>query len=138
MRPCTVSWRWVAGAAAGLVLLWVLALLALWRVTPRGERLRDAVRLVPDVLVLVSRLARERSLPRGVRLRLWLLLAYLALPIDLVPDLVPVLGYADDAVLLVWTLRAVVRRAGLDVVAEHWPGTPEGLIVVTRLTGLTR
>ena len=67
-------------------------------------------------------------------MRLWLLLGYLALPFDLVPDFIPVLGYADDAILVSWVLRSVIRAAGPEVVAEHWPGTPEGLAVVRRLT----
>ena len=70
-------------------------------------------------------------------LLLWLLLGYLALPFDLVPDLVPVIGYADDAVLVVWTLRSVVRSAGADAIGRHWPGTPDGLVAVQRLAGLT-
>lgn len=73
-------------------------------------------------------------LPRGVRLRLWLLLAYLAMPIDLVPDFIPVLGYADDAILVAVVLRSVIRRAGPDAVARHWPGDEKGLEAVRRLT----
>jgi uncharacterized membrane protein YkvA (DUF1232 family) len=61
-------------------------------------------------------------------------LAYLALPFDLVPDFIPVLGYADDAILVSWVLRSVIRAVGPDVVAELWPGTPDGLAVVRRLT----
>lgn len=129
-------WQPVAGAVLGLVLLWGALLLFLWRAKPDGEGLREAVRLLPDVLRLVSRLARDATLPRGSRVRLWLLMAYLAMPVDLVPDFIPVIGYADDAVLVVWTLRSVVRLAGADPVQRHWPGTPQGLQSVTRLTGL--
>jgi uncharacterized membrane protein YkvA (DUF1232 family) len=70
-----------------------------------------------------------------VRVRLWLLLGYLALPIDLIPDFVPVLGYADDAVIVALVLRSVVRRSGVDAVQRHWPGTPDGLRALLRLTG---
>jgi uncharacterized membrane protein YkvA (DUF1232 family) len=35
-------------------------------------------------------------------------------PIDLIPDFIPVLGYADDAIIVVAVLRSVVRRVGLD------------------------
>jgi uncharacterized membrane protein YkvA (DUF1232 family) len=93
-------------------------------------------RLLPDVVRLVSRLARDRSLPRGVRLRLWLLLGYLASPVDIIPDFVPVVGYADDAIIVALTLRSVGRRAGADPLKRHWPGTSEGLMVVWRLAGL--
>lgn len=93
------------------------------------------MRLLPDLLRLLRRLAADGSLPRGVRVRLWLLLGYLALPIDLVPDFIPVLGYADDAIVVALVLRSVVRRAGADAVMRHWPGTPEGLAALQRLTG---
>jgi uncharacterized membrane protein YkvA (DUF1232 family) len=131
-------WQVLVGVAAGLAVLWLALLLVLWRVRPDGATLREALRLLPDVLRLVARLARDTSLPRGVRLRLWLLLGYLASPVDLVPDVVPVLGYADDAVVVVWTLRSVVRRAGPQALRQHWPGTPEGLRSVERLVGLDR
>ncbi|WP_233492205.1 YkvA family protein [Blastococcus sp. TF02A-30] len=121
-------------AASGLLLLWLLLVLLLWR--SRALAAREALRLLPDLVRLVRRLAADRSLPRGLRLRLWVLLAYLLSPLDLVPDVVPVLGYADDVVVVAWALRAVVRRAGGDALARHWPGSPAGLAVVTRLAGL--
>ncbi|MCE6993215.1 DUF1232 domain-containing protein [Saccharothrix sp. S26] len=126
------------GVLVGLLGLWLLLLLGLFLVRPRGKALSQAVRLLPDVLRLVTRLARDHRVPRSARVRLWLLLAYLALPFDLVPDFIPVLGYADDAIAVSWVLRSVIRSAGPEVVAEHWPGTPEGLAVVHRLTRTDR
>jgi uncharacterized membrane protein YkvA (DUF1232 family) len=99
--------------------------------------MHQALRLLPDVLRLVRRLAADPDLPRGVRVRLALLLAYLAFPLDLVPDVIPVLGYADDAIVVTAVLRSVVRRAGLAAVRRHWPGTPDGFAVLCRLTGLS-
>lgn len=69
-------------------------------------------------------------------MRLWLLLGYLVSPLDLIPDFIPVVGYADDAVIVAITLRSVVRRAGPEPLERHWPGTPSGLSVVQRLAGL--
>ncbi|QQQ77370.1 DUF1232 domain-containing protein [Saccharothrix sp. 6-C] len=124
----------LVGVALGLVGLWLLLVLCLFLGRPRGVALRLVLRLLPDVLRLVTRLARDPRVSRSARVRLWLLLAYLALPFDLVPDFIPVLGYADDAIVVVWVLRSVIRAAGPEVVAEHWPGTPDGLAVVRRLT----
>jgi uncharacterized membrane protein YkvA (DUF1232 family) len=71
-----------------------------------------------------------------VRLRLLLLIGYLALPIDLIPDFIPVLGYADDAIIVALALRSVARTAGPEALTRHWPGTPTGLEIVQRLVGL--
>ena len=64
------------------------------------------------------------------------LLGYLALPFDLVPDVIPVLGWADDAIVVALVLRSVVRRAGPEALARHWPGSPEGLAALRRLARL--
>ena len=122
----------------GLLLLWLVMLAVLWWVRPDGLTTTAALRLLPDLVRLVRRLAADRDLPRGVRIRLWLLLGYLLLPVDLVPDFVPVLGYADDAVVVALALRSVVRRAGADAMRRHWPGDLAGLEVVSRLAGLPR
>lgn len=129
-------WRVLLAALTGLVLLWLVLVAALYvagRRTADPTRLRDALRLLPDVVRLVRRLAADPALPRGVRMRLALLLAYLVLPIDLVPDFIPVVGYADDAVVVALVLRAVVRAAGEDALDRHWPGTPDGLRALKRL-----
>lgn len=126
----------VLGVVAGLVLTWLLLVAALLVAKPKGGLLREALRLLPDVIRLLKRLATDRTLPRGVRVRLGLLFAYLAFPLDLIPDFIPVLGYADDAIIVAAVLRSVVRRVGLGPLQQHWPGTPDGLAAVIRLAGL--
>jgi uncharacterized membrane protein YkvA (DUF1232 family) len=132
-----VEWARTVGIVVGsLLLLWLVLLAALWRARPDDLTARGALRLLPDVLRLVRRLATDRTLPGAVRIRLWLLLAYLVSPLDLVPDFIPVIGYADDVVVVAWALRSVVRRAGREALVRHWPGEPAGLAAVGRLAGL--
>lgn len=131
-------WTGLLGAGAGVLAAW-LALVAVLLVAARGygrPALREMLRLLPDLLRLLTRLARDRTVPRGVRIRLWLLLAYLAVPIDLIPDFIPVIGYADDAVIVAFALRSVARRAGVEVLDHHWPGTPAGFAAVLRTAGI--
>jgi uncharacterized membrane protein YkvA (DUF1232 family) len=131
------GWAWtLVGAVGGLLLCWLVLVAALWLTRPDELRARELLRLLPDVLRLVHRLARDRTMSRGVRVRLWLLLAYLAVPIDLVPDFLPVIGYADDAIVVALVLRSVVRHAGAAAVERHWPGTPEGLAALRRASRL--
>jgi uncharacterized membrane protein YkvA (DUF1232 family) len=134
------AWPMIIGVAAGLLLVWVALAAALLIVGRRygGPSLREVLRLLPDVLRLLKRLASDRSLPRGVRLRLWALLAYLAMPIDLIPDFLPLIGYADDAIIVALALRSAARRAGPDAIERHWPGTETGLRTVLHAVGLTQ
>src|SRR3982751_2422487 len=129
-------WQTLLGIAAALLLAWAALVAALLLAKPRGALLGEAMRLLPDLLRLLRRHPTHPAPPRGVRIRLGLLLAYLALPIDLIPDFIPILGYADDAIIVTLVLRGTVRRAGLDAVRARWPGSPEGFAALCRLTGL--
>ena len=115
-------WDLAIGVGSALVLAWVAMVIALAIVRPRGGLLREALRILPDALRLIRRLAADNTLPSGVRVRLGLLMAYLAIPFDLIPDFIPVLGYADDAIIVAAVLRSVVRRAGLEAVRAQHPG----------------
>jgi uncharacterized membrane protein YkvA (DUF1232 family) len=108
-------WLIPVGVAGGVVVVWVALMVAMWLAKPD---------------------ASDPTVPRGVRIRLGLLLGYLASPIDLIPDFIPVLGYADDAIIVAFVLRSVARRAGPEALAKHWPGTPDGLEAIGRLCRL--
>ncbi|MFD8542239.1 YkvA family protein [Streptomyces sp. NPDC059649] len=131
-------WDLLIALGAGLLAAWLALLITLLLIRPKGALLAEAIRLLPDLLRLLRRLAADKKLPRGVRLRLGLLMVYLALPIDLIPDFLPVIGYADDAVIVAFVLRGVVRRAGIEAVRAHWSGTDDGFTALARLTGLHR
>jgi uncharacterized membrane protein YkvA (DUF1232 family) len=119
-------WPWgLLIIAVGLYVVAVAALIA-------AGRRED----VPDCAILVGRLARDRRVSRPRRALLWLLLAYLANPIDLVPDFLPVAGQLDDAVLLGVALRMLVRGGGEQLVREAWPGPETSLTLVLRASGL--
>lgn len=129
-------WEAVLAIAAGLLVVWLASVAALYSVARRRDdpgSLREALRLLPDVLRLLRRLTADGTLPRGVRWRIGLALGYLALPLDLVPDFLPVVGYADDVLVVALALRAVVRAAGPEALERHWPGTPAGLDAIRRL-----
>ncbi|QGN34115.1 YkvA family protein [Microlunatus sp. Gsoil 973] len=132
-------WHALIGIAVGLLVAYLILLGLLWLASRRAGdpvRLREGMRLLPDLIRLIRRLVADPDLPRGVRVRLALLLGYLLLPVDLVPDFIPVLGYADDAIILVIALRSITRRAGPEALTRHWPGTPAGLAAVRRFAGL--
>jgi uncharacterized membrane protein YkvA (DUF1232 family) len=116
----------------GLYVVSVAALIA----GGRREDARALAGFIPDCLVMVSRLARDRRISRPRRGVLLLVLGYLALPIDLVPDFLPGIGQLDDAVLLGLALRLVVHGGGTALVREAWPGPEASLTLVLRAAGL--
>jgi len=129
-------WTIPLGVVVGAVLIWAVLVVVLWLTKPGDYDIKESLRLLPDLVRLVKGLATDPATPRGVRIRLALLLAYLTLPIDLIPDFIPALGYADDAVIVALVLRSATRSAGPDALAKHWPGTPEGLIALKRICRL--
>lgn len=124
------------GIAIALLVTWVVLIGFLLMARPKGDLFRESIRLLPDTLRLLKRLASAPDVPASVKVRLWLLFLYLASPIDLVPDFVPIIGYADDAVLVAAVLRSAARRSGVDTLRRHWPGTEQGFTSLVRLAGL--
>ena len=123
----------VISVIAALLLSWLALILALAIRRPKGNLLKEALRLLPDLLRLLKRLTTDRTLPTGVRVRVALLFIYLALPIDLIPDFVPILGYADDAIVVVLVLRSICRRISVEELRAAWPGTDDGFAALQRL-----
>ena len=115
-----------------LLALYALAVLALVLAGRRSDA-RALAGFLPDCLVLVKRLMGDPRVPRRRKALLGALATYLALPIDLVPDLVPVAGQLDDAILLALVLRLVLRSGGRPLLHEHWPGPERTRAVVERL-----
>ncbi|MBA2347035.1 MAG: DUF1232 domain-containing protein [Solirubrobacterales bacterium] len=93
----------------------------------RRQDARALAGFVPDCVVLVRRLLGDDRVPRRSKWLLAALVVYLASPIDLVPDLIPVAGQLDDAILLAVVVRRVLRAAGPGLLREHWPGPESSL-----------
>jgi uncharacterized membrane protein YkvA (DUF1232 family) len=134
MLPATsaaTSFLFVALAALALYAGAVATLLLLGR--RRGARALAG--FVPDCIVLFRRLLGDERISRPRRLLVAGLLVYLASPLDLVPDFIPVAGQLDDLALVALVLRVVLRGAGADVVREHWPGPQRSLALILRFAG---
>jgi uncharacterized membrane protein YkvA (DUF1232 family) len=128
-------WPWgLLLIALAAYLVGIAALIA----ASRREDARALAGFVPDCAVLVSRLARDKRISRPRRAALFIVLGYLAIPIDLVPDFLPGIGQLDDAVLLGLALRLIVRGGGAELVRQAWPGPEASLTLVLRAAGLQR
>jgi uncharacterized membrane protein YkvA (DUF1232 family) len=116
----------------GLLALYLLFVIALF-FAGRRESARALAGFVPDCVVLFGRLMSDPRVDRGHRLLVAASVLYLASPIDLVPDFVPVAGQLDDAIIVGASLRLVLRASGPGLIEEHWPGPPSSLAVVLKL-----
>jgi uncharacterized membrane protein YkvA (DUF1232 family) len=128
----SLAWLLVITACALLVYAaFVVAMI----VAGRGGVARDVARFIPDCIALVRGLLRDPRVPRRHKRLLGLLVGYLALPFDLVPDFIPIAGHLDDALIVVLALRVVLRGSGSELVREHWRGPENSLAVVLRFAG---
>jgi uncharacterized membrane protein YkvA (DUF1232 family) len=100
----------------------------------RRNDAREVARFLPDCIVLLKRLLRDDRVPRRAKVVLGLLVLYLLMPLDLVPDFIPVAGQLDDAILVAAAIAYVARSAGRDVIEELWPGSERALRVVLALS----
>jgi uncharacterized membrane protein YkvA (DUF1232 family) len=97
---------------------------------------KDAVLLVPNFVKLVARLLADPRVPRRSKIALGMAAAYVASPIDLLPEFIPVIGWLDDLLILTYVLNRVIERAGPEVVEEHWDGPGDLLSLIREVLGL--
>jgi uncharacterized membrane protein YkvA (DUF1232 family) len=125
-------------------LLWSLAiagsvwlvLLGILMVAGRASAAREVATLLPNLVRLFKGLIKDPRVPRRSKLWLWVAVAWVVSPIDLVPEFLPVIGPLDDAVMAAIVLRHIARRAGTEVIAEHWHGSLQSRAVLLRIAGL--
>jgi uncharacterized membrane protein YkvA (DUF1232 family) len=116
-----------------LVALWIALAALVFALRSPGQSVGELVRVFPASLRLAGALYRDPTLPGSVRWRLRIAVIYNIQPINLIPDVVPVIGFADNIAVLAWGLRSAVRIAGSDAVGRHWSGSPESLAALYRV-----
>jgi uncharacterized membrane protein YkvA (DUF1232 family) len=105
----------------------------------QGRQLvKDAALMLPNLVKLVARLLRDPRVPRRSKVALGMAAAYVASPIDLVPEFIPVIGWADDVIFMLFAIDSLIQRAGPEVVEEHWDGPGDLLGMIREVLGLAR
>jgi uncharacterized membrane protein YkvA (DUF1232 family) len=125
-------WQQIA-LGFGIVLAIYALFVATLYIAGRRTEARALAGFIPDCIVLFRRLLGDPRVPKARKLLILALIGYLAMPLDLVPDFIPVAGQLDDAILVALVLRAVLRSGGPSVVREHWPGPDDSLRIILRL-----
>lgn len=126
----------LVGLASALVAAWLLLTVALLVARPRGQGFGSVITFLPGVIRLLRGLHADPSVPRSVRIRVWIAIVYNIQPINIIPDFVPVIGLMDNVVVTAWALRSAVSKAGSQAVVDHWRGTPDQLELLFRVARL--
>ncbi len=128
--------RWLLIAALVVVVVWLVAVIVLLFLG-RKTLARELISLLPNLVRLFRGLLGDERVPRSSKALLVLGGLWLASPIDLIPEFLPGIGAIDDAVVAGIVLRHVVKRAGPDVVRDHWNGDPRTIAVLLRAAGVS-
>ncbi len=99
---------------------------------------KDAALMLPNIVKLVARLLADPRVPRRSKIALGMAAAYVASPVDLIPEFIPVLGWADDVIIVIYAIDSMIERAGPELVIEHWDGPGDLLQMVQEVMGVVR
>jgi uncharacterized membrane protein YkvA (DUF1232 family) len=127
-------WQWIlisSGIVLGVYAAFVLALV----LAGTKQQARAVAGFIPDCVVLFKRLLGDPRVSRRNRWLLAVMILYLGMPFDVLPDFIPVAGQLDDAIMVAWVLRHVLASTGPALISEHWPGPQESLNVMLRMVG---
>ncbi len=102
------------------------------------ELVKDAILMMPNIVKLVGRLLKDPRVPRRAKIALGLSAAYTLSPIDLIPEVIPVIGWADDVILMMFAIDSLIDRAGPEIVEEHWDGPGDLLGLVRDVVSISR
>jgi uncharacterized membrane protein YkvA (DUF1232 family) len=128
--------EWLLGVGIAILLLlasWAILFILAKRLPP--GILRDLAAFIPDCVTTVRRLRKDPRVPRRAKIAVIIAGLWVASPIDLIPEFIPVIGPLDDIVVVALCLRYAGRQVPRDVLLAAWAGEPR---LIERLLGQPR
>lgn len=116
----------------GFICLYLLFIIGLY-VAGKKTLAREIGGFIPDCIILFKRLLSDKRVHLRHKIILILLIGYLVSPVDLVPDFIPIAGQLDDAIIVAFTLRLIVKGAGREIISSHWQGPTKSLNFLLKL-----
>lgn len=104
---------------------------------PDQTDMKEYVLLLPRLVKLLWRLARDPRVPARTKATLFLVAGYLASPIDVIPDFIPGIGQLDDIAIVAFALDQMLNRLPEDIVREHWEGDEDLLQIIREILDIS-
>src|SRR5690554_846150 len=99
-----------------------------------GGKLGEYLFLLPDFFILICRLAVDKRVPIKEKLMISGIIAYVIMPLDLIPDFIPIIGYMDDLVFVVLGLNMILNGTDPKVLQDNWSGEGDVLRQMQKIT----
>ena len=89
--------------------------------------IRQLLLLLPRLARMLAGLLADSAVPRAAKIALAAVAVYLASPLDLIPDIIPIVGYLDDALLVAVVLDGLLNVLDRSLILKYWPGDQASL-----------
>lgn len=97
------------------------------------EKVVQCLMMLPDIVVLLYRLMKDKRVPIKTKVLIGSALGYLALPYDIIPDSIPILGKGDDFGIGFIVLDKIIDNVPRDVILENWQGNDDIIYKVSEV-----
>lgn len=104
------------------------------KVGDKGSKVLEYVLALPDFFILLCRLTVDKRVKTSQKVLLGGIIVYVMSPIDLIPDFIPVIGYVDDIVLVVFGLNLILNELDPQVLLDNWSGQQDVLELMKKTT----
>ena len=84
--------------------------------------IKDLLFFLPDFMILFSRVLTDKRVSRKQKFVLACILGYIVMPLDLIPDFIPGLGFMDDLIIAIYGVHYLLSEIDREIIKELWPG----------------
>lgn len=96
----------------------------------KGKPYKDYIMFIPDIVALVYRLFKDKRVSMKTKITLGVSLGYVALPFDIIPDKIPIIGSLDEITVIFFALNRIIADVPIEIILENWQGKNEFIIVL--------
>lgn len=100
----------------------------------KSSKIVEYLLTLPDFFILLTRLGLDKRVTKVQKLFVAGIIGYIIMPIDLIPDFIPIFGFVDDLVLVVYALNTMLNEIDPHIVKENWSGDGDVLELLQKIT----